>query len=185
MSSSPSSPQTPLTPPVRTQKLTPCPHSGTSSATAPPPPPPQPLDWQWQCHQCTRSYSLSATRRCLEDGHRFCSDGTTAANAWRNPSRKRTATKHSACTSAFDYHGWKTWSRWRRQHGTREEAVAAVVRRKGTEAGATAKDCWNHCTYPSECRWGNEHGVHTPIQVSLAAVEISTGPVMSARDVKA
>ncbi|KAK5999369.1 hypothetical protein QM012_005494 [Aureobasidium pullulans] len=26
------------------------------------------------------------------------------------------------------------------------------------------KDCWNHCDYPSECRWGKQFGVDTPVQ---------------------
>jgi hypothetical protein len=25
-----------------------------------------------------------------------------------------------------------------------------------------AKDCWNTCDYPSECRWGKQYGVQTP-----------------------
>jgi len=28
------------------------------------------------------------------------------------------------------------------------------------------KDCWNTCDYPSECRWGKQYGVHTPVVVS-------------------
>lgn len=26
------------------------------------------------------------------------------------------------------------------------------------------KDCWNRCDYPSECRWGKQFGVDTPLQ---------------------
>jgi hypothetical protein len=33
------------------------------------------------------------------------------------------------------------------------------------------KDCWNRCNYPSECRWGKQFGVDTPVQVSFPALE--------------
>ena len=36
----------------------------------------------------------------------------------------------------------------------------------GSEKGAkvkTKKDCWKTCDYPSECRWGRQFGVHTPL----------------------
>jgi hypothetical protein len=33
------------------------------------------------------------------------------------------------------------------------------------------KDCWNRCNYPSECRWGKQFGVDTPVQVSLPMLE--------------
>lgn len=26
------------------------------------------------------------------------------------------------------------------------------------------KDCWNKCDYPSECRWGKQYGVQTPVR---------------------
>ncbi|TKA67372.1 hypothetical protein B0A55_08756 [Friedmanniomyces simplex] len=27
----------------------------------------------------------------------------------------------------------------------------------------SGKDCWGKCDYPSECRWGKQYGVHTPV----------------------
>jgi hypothetical protein len=33
------------------------------------------------------------------------------------------------------------------------------------------KDCWNHCDYPSECRWGKQFGVDTPVQASFPSLE--------------
>jgi hypothetical protein len=31
------------------------------------------------------------------------------------------------------------------------------------------KDCWNTCDYPSECRWGKQYGVQTPVVSSTPA----------------
>lgn len=28
------------------------------------------------------------------------------------------------------------------------------------------KDCWNMCDYPSECRWGKQYGVQTPVKAT-------------------
>jgi hypothetical protein len=33
------------------------------------------------------------------------------------------------------------------------------------------KDCWNRCDYPSECRWGKQFGVDTPVQASFPSLE--------------
>lgn len=170
---SPFSPRTPLTPVACDQKLATFSSSLQNCSTSPPSgsityattPPPQPLNWQWKCHQCAQSYSLSATRRCLDDGHHFCS-GTTTVKAWRDSKGKRRPKKHRACTSEFDYSGWKTWSRWR--HGTLEHVA---VQKKGTDKGLKLKDCWNQCSYPSECRWGKEYGVHTPVTTSFSNVK--------------
>src|SRR5579871_4334751 len=54
------------------------------------PPPPTPLHWLWQCHICQQRYPLSATRRCLEDGHFFCA-GVTVMRKRLNDSRKARA----------------------------------------------------------------------------------------------
>lgn len=32
----------------------------------------------------------------------------------------------------------------------------------GPGAEKLHKDCWNECSYPSECRWGKQYGVATP-----------------------
>lgn len=33
------------------------------------------------------------------------------------------------------------------------------------------KDCWNCCDYPSECRWGKEFGVDTPLQPTFPILD--------------
>ena len=39
------------------------------------------------------------------------------------------------------------------------------------------KDCWNTCDYPSECRWGKQFGVHTPVLVSTpSTVTVPSSP---------
>ncbi|KUJ08942.1 uncharacterized protein LY89DRAFT_788376 [Mollisia scopiformis] len=86
-SESPTSPASPLSPPSSTS-----PRSPKGPLTAPPrlhlrtiiPSPPLPVEylktapsapypWIWRCHLCGSIYRLGATRRCLEDGHYFCS----------------------------------------------------------------------------------------------------------------
>ena len=32
------------------------------------------------------------------------------------------------------------------------------------------KDCWGTCDYPSECRWGKQFGVQTPVKVPVITV---------------
>ncbi|KAG0647855.1 hypothetical protein D0Z07_5959 [Hyphodiscus hymeniophilus] len=65
-------PRTPLKPPSRLHLRTLLP--------SPPPPstytntaPSIPYPWVWRCHKCTAVYRLGVTRRCLHDGHVFCS----------------------------------------------------------------------------------------------------------------
>lgn len=33
------------------------------------------------------------------------------------------------------------------------------------------KDCWNRCDYPSECRWGKQFGVDTPLQTTFPLLD--------------
>ncbi|KAI9799125.1 MAG: hypothetical protein M1825_004892 [Sarcosagium campestre] len=100
-----------------------------------------PLTWLWTCHICHATYSLGATRRCLQDGHYFCS-GTTVDK------RSGTAKRHASCSSEFDYAGWSAWQHWRRDvlPGAEERVVGH-------------RNCWQQCDYPSECRWGDRVGV--------------------------
>ncbi|KAF2000585.1 hypothetical protein P154DRAFT_545630 [Amniculicola lignicola CBS 123094] len=203
----PPSPFSPLTPlahqaPSITYPIRSLPTPGSSA-----PLPQSPLQWLWQCHQCTRTYSLGVTRRCLEDGHRFCS-GTTTVHNWRkalNP-RKARRKRHRACASEFDYAGWKGWGRWRRSgrrdslHDSDEEewggssfsSDAMLVEGKWKEKGkgksrglfrgsdgegtGKPKDCWNMCDYPSECRWGRQFGVHTPLTPIFPTIPIEPPP---------
>jgi hypothetical protein len=181
---SPFSPKTPFSlishPPPRLTKAYPTPEFPT---------PPSPLQWLWQCHQCRRTYSLGVTRRCLEDGHHFCA-GTTTVKAWRKPLRLGKVRRHRACASEFDYQGWKTWGRWRRS-GQRDliyhenssaSSSDSSFSTSSEESAETqplsppAKDCWNVCDYPSECRWGKRFGIHTPITTTFPTIELPTPP---------
>ncbi|KAL2066752.1 hypothetical protein VTL71DRAFT_2824 [Oculimacula yallundae] len=69
-SRNPNSP--PLTPPPRLhlRTLLPSPPLPTSYLTTAPE---TPYPWIWRCHLCHSIYRLGVTRRCLEDGHLFCS----------------------------------------------------------------------------------------------------------------
>jgi hypothetical protein len=156
---SPFSPRTPLTPflPSALSKSQTCHFTSSQLASEAPP---TPLSWLWQCHHCHRNYKLGVTRRCLDDGHRFCS-GTTSPKAWRNPVQNRFK-RHRACASEFDYVGWKAWGRWKQDSSRIKDG--------------SKKDCWNTCNYPSECRWGTKFGIHTPITANFPVLEM---PAMS------
>jgi hypothetical protein len=126
---------------------------------------------------------LGITRRCLEDGHFFCAGLSPTIN-WRKSTNPRKKKGGRACGSEFDYAGWKGWGRWKRSGQTslvlpeNPESVAASLlatpsvssspssNASGREKGVkvkTKKDCWKTCDYPSECRWGRQFGVHTPL----------------------
>ncbi|KAF2012185.1 hypothetical protein BU24DRAFT_495251 [Aaosphaeria arxii CBS 175.79] len=124
------------------------------------------------------------SRRCLDDGHYFCS-GTTKVKDWRksaNPRKSRKRVKrHRACPSEFDYQGWKVWGRWKRS-GKKSidlydefiEDVDAVEKdHYGKKERGMTKDCWNTCDYPSECRWGRQYGVHSPLVQEVPSVALS------------
>lgn len=97
-----------------------------------PPPPDSPLPWIWQCHLCRNRYPLGVTRRCLYDGHYYCSGETNV----KNLKKKK---KGQACSSEFDYEGWDEYGEWKR-------GVLAVL-------GQTkvSKRC-DKCDFPSMCR---------------------------------
>ena len=135
------------------------------------PPPSEPLGWLWQCHICRRCYQLGVTRRCLDDGHYFCSGASVVKRSKRNGSRK--TVRHPACASEFDYQSWKAWGDWRRRVHEQADAAAALDKLLMGEGlpilmdsdpahmlyperrtSSARKDCWNTCDYPSECRWG-------------------------------
>ncbi|KAI7233938.1 hypothetical protein KC330_g5071 [Hortaea werneckii] len=196
---SPFSPKLPLSPtelPYRRQA--PATKFPISSAS---PPPSDPLHWLWQCHICDRVYQLGVTRRCLDDGHFFCS-GTTTIKRSRKSGKK--VLRHKACASEFDYQGWKAWGVWRREVAEQARLAEALMAAaaaeedsdsdhsvdvpsapsesewmKGAWAGSgrrlealkisgvlPRKDCWNTCDYPSECRWGKQYGVQTPVKTT-------------------
>jgi hypothetical protein len=207
---SPFTPLTPITPklPQRTYSALP----NTELTQHIPAPTRAPLRWLWVRHLCNRSYSLGTTRRCLDDGHYFCS-GTSVVRSRKGGSKR--VRKHQACTSEFDYAGWKDWGVWKRNllllseqqrqqsrlknvRGPIEsmfeadsdddsdededmmdvaeiDTVAHITSWRALQQGQQQrqpppppkKDCWNRCDYPSECRWGKQFGVATPVQTSF------------------
>ena len=100
------------------------------------PPPEEPLAWVWICHLCHSRYPLGVTRRCLVDGHYYCSGESD-----RPSTRKKR--KNKSCSSEFDYVAWKAWGDWRRK------ALKVVQNPKAL------KGC-NSCDFPSECRYPAE-----------------------------
>ncbi|KAI9892077.1 MAG: hypothetical protein M1814_001783 [Vezdaea aestivalis] len=176
VSSGPLSPAAPLTPPVSRPCSPPtititCPSTPPMDTALPQPQ--RPLPWLWTCHQCGTTYPLAATRRCLSDGHYFCS-GTTY-----NPRTGRTK-RHRSCSSEFDYVGWQSWAEWKKDcHKT------GVSRPRSRSAPVEHSDggCWDHCNYPSECRWGAR--AYSPISPAeepavVAAVEPAPATVTQA-----
>lgn len=183
----PFSPQLPLTPPASPPPRMRSPSQVARRPTIPHtvPPPKSPLNWIWQCHVCHVKYPLGATRRCLEDGHYFCSGSTLVrTKRGKNGKRTRVVKKHSPCSSEFDYQGWKAWAEWRRNDDEVRTIVGDMILREqeGDEIGSantlglgdewhikrcleegtsrangsrSARTCWQTCDYPSECRWGS------------------------------
>ncbi|MCJ1282491.1 hypothetical protein MMC26_001814 [Xylographa opegraphella] len=142
ISCSPSSPLSPLSP--LSPFVLPAPRPVTLPLVSPlpqlsrPPPPPPPA-WTWTCHHCSENYPLGATRRCLQDGHYFCSGSTI--------DQRGNVRKHKACGSVFDYIGWKAWGDWRRETATRK-------RRRGPKILREHRcGCGTECDFPSQCRW--------------------------------
>lgn len=96
------------------------------------PPPDVPTAWVWTCHLCHSKYPLGVTRRCLVDGHYYCS-GETNRPSLRKRKRK------SACSSEFDYAAWNEWGEWRRE---------VLSRMKNAQV---LNGC-DKCDFPSQCR---------------------------------
>jgi len=113
-----------------------------------PPPPAKPLNWVWQCHQCRSRYQLSVTRRCLIDGHYYCS-GDSSQNQ-RNNKRRR---KAQSCTSEFDYVGWQDWGQWRRK--------CTALRAYANGKAAPKMHGCEGCSFPSQCRYESRPPVET------------------------
>lgn len=198
---SPFSPRLPITPPATPPKAHhPRPSNKRALSSPVTPPPSAPLNWLWQCHVCYRAYPLGATRRCLDDGHLFCS-GTTAVTKRKGKASRRTK-RHRACASEFDYASWKTWGEWRRTENALVQlhrmdsnndatddddamSVDSGYVSNGDRASLPSqnlkemtlprkKDCWNHCDYPSECRWGSQYGVQSVSSTSSASSRTTT-----------
>lgn len=116
-------------------------HRPTKSQLVLPKAPNKPLAWVWQCHICRSRYPLSVIRRCLNDGHYYCSGQTSTPQ--RNSKRRKA---NRSCTSEFDYVGWQEWGKWRRKC----LALKAYVEDK--DEGPTIHGC-EGCSFPSQCRY--------------------------------
>ena len=115
-----------------------------------PPPPEKPMAWIWICHLCHSRYPLGVTRRCLVDGHYYCSGDTD------KPSMRKKK-KNKSCSSEFDYVAWKEWGEWRRK---------ALRTMKNPRS---LKGC-DTCDFPSQCRYPVEsHPVHNPSMITVSA----------------
>lgn len=110
-----------------------------------PSPPPKPLRWIWQCHLCHCRYPLAVTRRCLVDGHYYCSGNTQAQ---RNTKKRR---RQQSCTSEFDYVAWKEWGQWRRK-------VLTLLAFANGNTEPELLGCEGCCS-PSQCRYENRRPV--------------------------
>ncbi|KAH6851502.1 hypothetical protein BKA58DRAFT_395080 [Alternaria rosae] len=182
ISPSPFSPRTPLTPPLPDRQRAQKPDRQTLSTypASQHEAPSSPLAWMWKCHKCHHSYRLGVTRRCLEDGHHFCS-GSTTMKSWRKSNSSRKQRNHRACPSEFDYEGWKTIGRWRRGGPKRSARTHTGTAVNGSDKIRERQDCWNTCDYPSECRWGKKFGIHTPVEFVFPSVEVNNSmPTLTA-----
>ncbi|KAF8861448.1 hypothetical protein BDZ45DRAFT_799912 [Acephala macrosclerotiorum] len=158
-SESPLSPAPPLSPPPTSPRsstntqLTPPPRLHLRNIIPSPPLPKEhlktaplvPYPWIWRCHLCCSIYRLGVTRRCLEDGHLFCSlpspppsptasaeeffsslsadEGKSGieiiAELQSQKAKKRRSSRRGrkgrGCRSEFDYAGWSKYNIWRRE----------------------------------------------------------------------
>lgn len=101
-----------------------------------PPLPDVPLPWVWICHLCHSRYPLGVTRRCLVDGHYYCSGEAAQPNL-------RKKKKKQSCSSEFDYVAWREWGAWKRK------ALKALKK------PPVCRGCEN-CIFPSQCRYPAE-----------------------------
>ncbi|QSZ33679.1 hypothetical protein DSL72_005250 [Monilinia vaccinii-corymbosi] len=181
-----STPLSPLTPPRRLHQRSLLPSPPISPHLIKPAPP-TPYPWIWRCHICHSVYRLGVTRRCLEDGHYFCSlpspPPTPTPPPNPDPDQKKKNKKKKrhrpprGCRAEFDYAGWETHNQWRREisalksqsqsqsqshtlhnHNHNHNPRALLAPLK------TGKDCYHDCDYPSECqtRYGPASGAPPP-----------------------
>jgi len=101
-----------------------------------PPTPDQPLAWIWICHLCHSRYPLGVTRRCLVDGHYYCSGEANQPNL-------RKKKKRQSCSSEFDYVAWREWGDWKRK-------ALKLLKNPRRAAGCET------CVFPSQCRYPAE-----------------------------
>ncbi|KAL1983019.1 hypothetical protein VTN96DRAFT_566 [Rasamsonia emersonii] len=121
-----------------------------------PPESPTPYPWTWTCHRCGQEYRLGVTRRCLRDGHYYCT-----ARVGDRPKR--------ICFAEFDYSGWREFNDWHHEvRKLKEEEEQASKKRKRSSSSSSSsfwamcpkpqqqqqprkRNCWENCDYPSEC----------------------------------
>lgn len=150
---SPHSPLTPLHPPARLhlQILSPPPSTPNTLYNAPH----IPYPWLWRCHLCRSIYRLGVTRRCLEDGHIFCSlpSPPTSDDEDTDHAKKPKHRHARGCRAEFDYSGWNDYNTWRREvHAFREESFSfSSLSSTGTTIREEQENCWADCEFPSEC----------------------------------
>ncbi|EJT73715.1 hypothetical protein GGTG_07571 [Gaeumannomyces tritici R3-111a-1] len=132
------------------------------------PPPPTPLPWNWICHRCRIPYAFGVTRRCLECGHRMCTervDGSLSSGSSGNrqpqPQPRRRRDRGGSCVSEFDFNGWERYAAWRRRHHHHHhQQLGQQGHHRGQHRLArerrmidNVQNCSEDCNYPSECRY--------------------------------
>ncbi|KAJ9500484.1 hypothetical protein LTR96_002979 [Exophiala xenobiotica] len=136
---------------------------GNTSTAKWTPPPEEPMAWVWICHLCHSRYSLGVTRRCLIDGHYYCSGETD------RPSLRKKR-KNKSCSSEFDYVAWKAWGEWRRK------ALQTIKNPR------VLRGC-EKCEFPSQCRYPAEPE-QTSTSTGTANVDESLAQKLSRKDSK-
>lgn len=95
-----------------------------------------PSNWVWTCHLCKHRYPLGVTRRCLYDGHVFCSGQVVEKKV--GP-RKRRVRAGVPCNSEFDYVSWGVHMEWKKK--------------RFPEYNTSVKPGCMQCSYPNQCRY--------------------------------
>ncbi|KAL7907047.1 hypothetical protein GGI35DRAFT_102545 [Trichoderma velutinum] len=171
MASPPSSPPTPIE------------HSSS--------PPDEPRPWMWACHECSRRYRISCTRRCLCCDHVLCF-------AYEGDPKET-----PSCIVKFDYRQWTYYTRWRRRiqeqrafntenqantpaeeaenaepdesQNTRRKFSSKSMLRNGTYS------CFDRCSFPGYCihklRGMEEAQASSPASSSSVAVSTRSSSV--------
>jgi hypothetical protein len=109
-------------------------------------------------------------RRCLEDGHYFCS-GITETKGSRRSTGQRKFRRTRACASEFDYGGWKTWGDWQRKE------LALRLKTEGISLNNAPEGCEVFCDFPSECRWVAQGSSQSQSISSNPTLALSQEPV--------
>ena len=96
----------------------------------------KPSPWVWSCHSCKHRYPLGVTRRCLYDGHVFCSGQVIEKKVGPRKKRVRAGVP---CNSEFDYVSWGVHMEWKKK--------------RFPEYDSLAKPGCMQCSYPNQCRY--------------------------------